>query len=116
MYSTAYSTPANLRPAPDPARRNAVEPARTDAAAAKAALERIGIPQQALDRINELVTPGSSLIVSDEEMSRETRKGTDFVVLMSGEPQGAIKRRRLRPYLFSGPRRLSGDSGPRSWW
>jgi hypothetical protein len=49
-------------------------------------------------------------------MSRETRKGTDFVVLMSGEPQGAIKRRRLRPYLFSGPRRLSGDSGPRSWW
>jgi hypothetical protein len=116
MYSTAYSTPANLRPAPDPARRNAVEPARTDAAAAKAALERIGIPQQALDRINGLVTPGSSLIVSDEEMSRETRKGTDFVVLMSGEPQGAIKRRRLRPYLFSGPRRLSGDSGPRSWW
>ena len=114
-----YSNAAHLRPTPDPTRRHAGEPARTDAAAAKAALERIGIPQHALDRINELVTPGSSLIVSDEEMSRETRKGTDFVVLMSGEPQGAIKRRRLRPYLFSGYniRRPPGvDSGPSSWW
>jgi hypothetical protein len=113
-----YPNPARLRPAPDPRRGRGGEPARTDAAAAKAALERIGIPQHALDRIGELVTPGSSLIVSDEEMSRETSRGTDFVVLMSGEPQGAIKRRRLRPDLFSGyrgPRSPGVDFGPIFW-
>ena len=69
--------------------------AATDASAAKAALERISIPQEAIERINEVVSPGSSLIVSDEPMSaKETGKGTDFIVLMSGEPQGGIKTRR----------------------
>jgi hypothetical protein len=77
------------------------EPWRTDAAAAKAVLERIAIPRAALDRITELVVPGSSLIVSDEELSRETSKGTDFVVVMSGEPQGGIRRRSVRPDVFS---------------
>jgi hypothetical protein len=77
------------------------EPWRTDAARAKAALERITIPRDALDRINELVAPGSSLIISDEEMSRETSKGTDFVVVMSREPQGGIRRRSERPDVFS---------------
>jgi hypothetical protein len=76
------------------------EGAGTDAGAAKAALERITIPQEAIDRINEVVSPGSSLIVSDEPMSpKETGKGTDFIVLMSGEPQGGIKSRpRRSPY------------------
>ena len=59
------------------------------------------IPRTALDRINELIAPGSSLIISDEAMSRETSKGTDFVVVMSGEPQGGIRRRSLRPDVFS---------------
>jgi L,D-transpeptidase-like protein len=77
------------------------EPWRTDVAAAKAALERISIPREALDRISQLMAPGSSLIVSDEAMSRETSKGTDFVVVMSGEPQGGISRRRLRPDVFT---------------
>jgi hypothetical protein len=47
-----------------------------------------------------VVSPGSSLIVSDEPMSaKETGKGTDFIVLMSGEPQGGIKSRpRRSPY------------------
>ena len=77
------------------------EGASTDAAVAKAALERISIPQEAIERINEVVSPGSSLIVSDEPMSaKETGKGTDFIVLMSGEPQGGIKtRRRPNPGL-----------------
>jgi chemotaxis protein histidine kinase CheA len=76
------------------------EGSATDAGAAKAALERITIPQEAIDRINEVVSPGSSLIVSDEPMSaKETGKGTDFIVLMSGEPQGGIKSRpRRSPY------------------
>ena len=70
------------------------EPAPTDAAAAGAALDRISIPQETVDRISELLLPGSSLIVSDEPAHKETGKQTDFVVLISGEPQGGIK---LRP-------------------
>ena len=46
-----------------------------------AALERITVPQEALARINELMTPGASLIISDLGMSHETGKGTDFIVL-----------------------------------
>jgi hypothetical protein len=68
-----------------------------DVAAAKAALDRIAIPQEAIDRISEAVLPGSSLIISDEGASIETGKDTDFVVLMSGEPQGGLKTRRREP-------------------
>lgn len=64
------------------------------AAGAKAALDRITIPQDVLDRIGGIASPRSSLIISDEALSPETGKGTDFVVLMSGEPQGGIKSRR----------------------
>jgi lipoprotein-anchoring transpeptidase ErfK/SrfK len=46
-----------------------------------AALDRIDIPQDALDSIGPLLTPGSSLIVSDNGISGETGKGTDFIVL-----------------------------------
>jgi hypothetical protein len=46
-----------------------------------AALERITIPADTLARINELVTPGASLIVSDLAQSYETGAGTDFIVL-----------------------------------
>jgi hypothetical protein len=48
---------------------------------ASAVLERIDIPQDVVDRISELLTPGSSLIVSDHGISRETGKDTDFIVL-----------------------------------
>ena len=64
---------------------------------AKAALDRIEIPREARDRISDVMAPGSSLIISDEEMSKETSKGTDFVILMSGEPQGSLKIRRREP-------------------
>jgi hypothetical protein len=80
------------------ARRGGVrEPAPTDPRAANAALDRISIPQDALERINAVASPGSSLGISDEPMSSETGKGTDFVVLMSGEPQGGIKIRPRNP-------------------
>jgi lipoprotein-anchoring transpeptidase ErfK/SrfK len=69
----------------------------TDMAAARAALDRISIPKETIERISEVVLPGSSLIVSDEAASRETGKDTDFVVLMSGEPQGALKARQREP-------------------
>jgi hypothetical protein len=73
-----------------------VEPMPTDPDSAKAALDRVVIPQDVLDRIAE-IAPRSSLIVTDEALSSETGKGTDFVVLLSGEPQGGIKSRRRSP-------------------
>ena len=48
---------------------------------AVAALDRITIPQAALDRISELAAPGASLIISDQGLSQETGIGTDFIVL-----------------------------------
>jgi hypothetical protein len=48
---------------------------------ANAALDRIEIPQDVVDRISQLPTPGSSLILSDFAVSRETGKGTDFIVV-----------------------------------
>jgi hypothetical protein len=70
------------------------EPVSTDPVGAKAALDRITIPQDVLDRIAGIASPRSSLIISDEALSPETGKGTGFVVLLSGEPQGGIKFRR----------------------
>jgi hypothetical protein len=73
-----------------------VGPAPADADSAKAALDRITIPPDALNRIAG-TAPRSSLIVTDEPPSSETGKGTEFVVLLSGEPQGGIKKRRRSP-------------------
>jgi hypothetical protein len=50
-------------------------------AKAKAVLERIDVPQAVIDRISELLTPGSSLIISDHGISHETGNDTDFIVL-----------------------------------
>jgi hypothetical protein len=68
-----------------------------DPGAAKEALDRITIPQDILDRIAGTASPRSSLIISDEALSSETGKGTEFVVIMSDEPQGGIKFRRRGP-------------------
>ncbi|HET7806704.1 MAG TPA: L,D-transpeptidase [Pseudolabrys sp.] len=48
---------------------------------ASAALSRIEMPQDAVERIAQLLTPGSSLIISDHGISGETGAGTDFIVL-----------------------------------
>jgi hypothetical protein len=77
-----------------PGRR--IEPTLPEPVSAKAALDRIVIPQDKLDRVPG-VTPLSSLIVTDEALSSETGKGTDFVVVLSNEPQGGIKFRRRSP-------------------
>jgi lipoprotein-anchoring transpeptidase ErfK/SrfK len=50
-------------------------------ASATAALDRITIPQDAIDQISELMSVGSSLTVSDQGLGPETGKGTDFIVL-----------------------------------
>jgi len=107
---------------PDRARGSSgrdVEPAPVDPDSAKAALDRITIPQDVLDRIGN-ITPRSSLIVTDEALSSETGKGTEFVVLLSGEPQGGIKRRRRSPgsgFHYAHPRTFwrSPFGSPFTW-
>src|SRR5260370_31612134 len=78
-------------------RGQGVEPMATDPGGARAALDRIALPQDALDRIAGIASPRSSLIISAEVLSSETGNDTEFVVLMSGEPQGRIQFRRRGP-------------------
>jgi lipoprotein-anchoring transpeptidase ErfK/SrfK len=48
---------------------------------AASALDRIEIPLDASERIGELLSPGSSLTISDYGISDETGEGTEFIVL-----------------------------------
>ncbi|PWB63796.1 MAG: L,D-transpeptidase [Bradyrhizobiaceae bacterium] len=48
---------------------------------ATAALERIQIPQDAVDFVSDLVSPGAALIVSDQGLGHETGLGTDFIIV-----------------------------------
>jgi hypothetical protein len=89
------------------------EPMAAEPASAKSALDRIVIPPEALDRIVG-IAPRSSLIITDEASSSETGKGTDFVVLLSGEPQGGIKSRRRDPtaeFSYARPREWRSPFG-----
>jgi hypothetical protein len=68
-----------------------------DLPSAKAALDRVVIPEDIVDRITQLVSPQSSLVISDEGPSPETGRGTEFVIVMSGEPQGGLAHRPQGP-------------------
>ena len=48
---------------------------------AAAALDRIVMPAQVMERIAGLIMPGSSLIVSDNRLSDETNDSTEFIVM-----------------------------------
>src|SRR5215469_10102177 len=61
---------------------------------AKDALDRITIPQDVLDRIGPTAVPRSSIIVSDEPLSRETNYRTEFVAVLNNQPQGGFVMRR----------------------
>jgi L,D-transpeptidase catalytic domain len=86
---------------------DATEPPQTDLAKATAALDRITISPDVQARLAGAVWPGSSLIVSDETVSKETGKSTDFIVLVGTEPQGGIKK---RPKQFFRQDNFYGDS------
>jgi hypothetical protein len=61
--------------------------AQVPPATAAEALARITMPQAAVDRIAELLSPGASLIISDYGFNREMRaNGTDFIVLTHAWP------------------------------
>jgi len=73
---------------------------------AKDALDRITIPQDLLDRIAPTALPRSSIIVSDEPLSRETNYRTEFVAVLSNQPQGGFITR--KPTTDD---RVAGDNG-----
>jgi len=55
--------------------------ARPSPASVREALNRIDLPREAVERISEMLTPGSSLIISDQPISGETGRDTDFIIL-----------------------------------
>jgi hypothetical protein len=116
LHWSALTMYAKARVAPDhKSRRTAREPMMADIAAAEAALGRVSIEQDTLDRISEFVSPGSSLIITDEAASQETGRDTDFIVLLSGEPQGGIKNRKRNPYSDYEPRRFWNSNAKRTF-
>ena len=64
---------------------------------AKDALDRITIPQEVLDRIAPTAMPRSSIIISDEPLSKETNYRTEFVAVLSNQPQGGFITRKPTP-------------------
>ncbi len=92
-----YKNAANAEP-PEPAAKGKgkvshTEAAPADVAGAEAALGRITVTQEARERISAAVLTGSSLIISDEALHGEAGKDTDFIVVMSGDPQGGLTSR-----------------------
>jgi hypothetical protein len=95
------------RNAPDaPPGSRDVQLASTEPSSPESALDRIGIPAETSERIGAMISPRSSLIISDEGISAETGRGTDFVVLLSGEPQGGIA---IRHHSSGGSGRYGGE-------
>ena len=39
------------------------------------------MPKEAVERISEILIPGSSLVVSDQGLGRETGRYTEFIVV-----------------------------------
>ena len=74
---------------------------------ARSALDRITIPQDVLDRIAPTALPRSSIVISDEPLSRETNYRTEFVTVLSNQPQGGfITRKPTPPVHRCGQQRL----------
>ncbi len=68
---------------------------------AKNALDRITIPKEVLDRIAPTASPRSSIIVSDEPLSEETNYRTEFVAVLSDQPQGGFITRKPSEVLMA---------------
>jgi len=64
---------------------------------AKDALDRITIPQDILDRVGPTALPRSSIVISDEPLSKETNYRTEFVAVLSNQPQGGFITRKPTP-------------------
>jgi len=83
---TVVSMPEKSLPTPSKRRAHGTQIVETatpvsSSDSANGALDRIQIPQDVVERVSELLTPGSSLILSDYGISGETGRDTDFIVL-----------------------------------
>lgn len=67
---------------------------------AKSALDRITIPQEVVNRIAPTALPRSSIVVSDEPLSEETNYRTEFVAVLSDQPQGGFITRKPSEVLM----------------
>src|SRR5580704_6762042 len=74
---------------------------------ARDALDRITIPQEILDRIAPTTLPRSSIVISDEPLSKETNYRTEFVAVLSNQPQGGFITR--KPTVVSVPYAQNDD-------
>jgi len=93
---------------------------------AKAALDRITLPPDLLDRIAATAVPRSSLIISDEPLHRETNYRTEFVIALNNQPQGGIMNRPRSPDIrfgfgwggwgFNNMPGRNYYQQPRRWW
>jgi lipoprotein-anchoring transpeptidase ErfK/SrfK len=95
---------------------------------ARSALDRITIPQDVLDRIAPTALPRSSIIISDEPLSKETNYRTEFVAVLGNQPQGGFITRKPQPETriarddghsffrsWDAPPRSAGPRGPDFW-
>jgi hypothetical protein len=77
-----------------------------DADDAKGALDRITFPLDVLDRIVPTALPRSSIVISDEPLSAETNYRTEFVAVLSNQPQGGFITRKPTVSV-----QVAGDDG-----
>ena len=75
------------------------------------ALDRITIPKEILDRIGPTALPRSSIVISDEPLSEETNYRTEFVVVLSDQPQGGFITRRPSEVLMADDNTWGSNSG-----
>jgi hypothetical protein len=101
-------------------------PPQTDLASATATLDRIKIAQDVVDKISEVVKPGSTFIISDYDVAKSEMRylGTDFIVQM---PEVVAKISRPKPKndeyyddnygwsLFGGPSYQKPRRAPRPY-
>jgi L,D-transpeptidase-like protein len=67
---------------------------------AKDALDRVTIPQDVLARIAPTAMPRSSIVISDEPLSKETNYRTEFVAVLANQPQGGFITRKPTPTVL----------------
>ena len=108
VFDTTIEVPVTIRNPDKPFGTHVFAMARNDAGLrwtavtidngddAKDALDRITIPQDVLDRIAPTALPRSSIIVSDEPLSRETNYRTEFVAVLDNQPRAASRCAGLR--------------------
>src|ERR1700742_2696362 len=76
---------------------------------AKDALDRITIPPDVLARTPPTAVPRSPIIIADEPLSKETNYRTEFVAVLSNQPQGGFITR--KPTVVDPDLVASSDNG-----